>query len=205
MPLVSVVVPVAVNDRADLNDVVPEVLLITKAARVEFPLLVIVPVPTMVGVTVVNVPPLDNVRLPAMFSAVVPGLNPVVPKSKLLNQLPLVSVCTNDDPVVNDKLGAVAVEPPALVPHVYVAVLNPAASLWNPPGPEGVKPVSVAIARTVTPVPPVRFMYPAEVVPKAIERPLVLLELNIPKYNVIPLAMFNVPAVNRYVARNELE
>lgn len=155
VPLVNVVVPVAVVARADLNDVVPEVLLITNPA-IAAPLLVILPVPSMVGVMVVYVPLADNVKLPVMFSAVVPGLKAVVPKFKLLNQLAVVSVCTLAPPaLLNVKFGAVVVDPPAVLPHVNVDVPTLALSDWNPPGPLHVKPVNVAIDNTV-PV-PVRF------------------------------------------------
>ena len=43
-------------------------------------------------------------------------------------------------------------------------------------------------------------MLPAVEVPNAIERVLVLVELNIPVDNVTPSANVNVPAVNVYVA-----
>ena len=112
-PLVNVVVPVAINASADPNVVVPDVLLIVNAAMV-LVLLVIVPVPTMVAVRPVYVPPLDNVRSPTMLNAVVPGLKAVVPKSKVLNQLAVVNVCTAVPLPVNDRLGALVADPPVV-------------------------------------------------------------------------------------------
>ena len=67
-----------------------------------------------------------------MFKVVVPGLNVVVPKFKLLNQLAVVSVATLA-PVVNVRFTAVIVEPP-VVPNVNVLVL-PMSATVNPPGP----------------------------------------------------------------------
>jgi len=55
VPLVSVVVPVATVASASPSVVVPDVLLIVNAAMVR-PLLVMVPVPSMVGVKLENVP-----------------------------------------------------------------------------------------------------------------------------------------------------
>ena len=112
VPLVNVVVPVAINASAAPNVVVPDVLLIVNAAIVLL-LLVIVPVPTMVGVRVVYVPPDDNVN-PFKFNAVVPGLNAVVPKLNVLNQPPVANVCTAVPVPVNVKLGAFVVEPPVI-------------------------------------------------------------------------------------------
>ena len=114
VPAVNVTVPVAAIEKAAPNVIVPAVLLIVNAASVVLVLLVRVPVPTMVGVTVVNVPPLDNVKLPAMFSAVVPGLKAVDPKLKFLNQLAVVNVCTAVPLPVKLKLGALVAEPPVV-------------------------------------------------------------------------------------------
>ena len=198
VPLVNVVVPVAVVASADLNDVIPEVLLITNAASVALALLVILPVPTMVGVMVVYVPVADNVRSPAMFSAVVPGLNEVVPKFRLSNQLAVVNVAT-DAPVVNVKPGALVTEPPAVAPKLNVLVLLISATV-NPPVPVRVNPVAVAMFNTVVvAVVCVRLMLPALVLPKAIERTPAPVELNMPVVSVAPSANVNVPAVNVYV------
>ena len=147
VPLVNVVVPVADKLNVSPNDVIPEVLLIVNAASVALVLLVIVPVPTIVGVMVVYVPVADNVRSPVMFSAVVPGLNAVVPKSRLLNQPAVVNVAT-DAPVVNVRFGAVVNEPPAVAPTLNVLVLL-IAGTTNPPVPVYVNPVAVAMANTV--------------------------------------------------------
>jgi len=114
VPAVNVIVPVAAIEKAAPNVIVPAVLLIVNAASVVLVLLVRVPVPTMVGVTVVNVPPLDNVSPPAMLSAVVPGLKAVVPKLKFLNQLAVVNVCTAVPLPVKLKLGALVAVPPVV-------------------------------------------------------------------------------------------
>ena len=145
-PLVNVVVPVAINANADPNVVVPDVLLIVNAAMVLL-LLVIVPVPTMVAVKVLYVPPLDNVKLPAMLSAVVPGLNAVVPKLRSSNQLAVVNVAIAVPLPVKLKLGALVAVPP-VVPNVKVLVTE--ASEVNPPVvPVRVKPVTIAMLNTV--------------------------------------------------------
>ena len=104
VPLDNVVVPVAVNVNAAANVVVPDVLLTVSAPNVVLVLGVIVPVPTIVAVNVVNVPPLLNVS-EVKFKLVVPGLNAVVPKLSVLNQLPVVNVITAVPLPVNVKLG----------------------------------------------------------------------------------------------------
>ena len=120
--------------------------LLTVNAAIVLPAGVMVPVPTMVADKVVNVPPFDNVN-PFKFSAVVPGLNAVVPKLRLLNQLPVVNVCTAVPLSVNDKLGALAAVPP-VVPNTKV--FTTAAVEVNPPVvPVQVKPVAVAMFNTI--------------------------------------------------------
>ena len=198
MPLVNVVVLVAANDSGAANVVVPEVLLIVNDTNVVLLLLVMVPVPNIVGVMVVYVPVADNVKSPAMFSAVVPGLNEVVPKFRLSNQLAVVNVAT-DAPVVNVKLGALVTEPPAVAPKLNVLVLLISATV-NPPVPVRVNPVAVAMLNTVVAaVVWVRLMFPAFVLPNPIERTPAPVELNIPVVNTTPSANVNVPAVNVYV------
>jgi hypothetical protein len=64
-----VLVPDKVN--VSPNVVVPDVVLIVNTPNVVLVLLVIVPVPNITAVNVENVPPLDNVKLPAMFNDVV--------------------------------------------------------------------------------------------------------------------------------------
>ena len=130
IPIVNVVVPVAVKVNADPNVVVPAEE-ITNAANVLLPLLIIVPVPTIVAVKLLNVPPLDNVRL-LRFKLVVPGLKTVEPKSSLLNQLPVVNVCTAVPLPVNVRLILLVIEPP-VVPNVNVLVIL--AGAVNPPVP----------------------------------------------------------------------
>jgi len=186
VPCVKVKAPLIVSAWA--NVAVP--VLLTPNAAIVFALVVIVPVPTIVAVNAVYVPLLDNVR-PFRFSAVVPGLNEVVPKFSVLNQLAVVSVAILA-PVVNVKFGALDVVPPAVLPQVNVLVTLIAATV-NPPVPVEVKPVTVAILNTS--VPAVVCDNAIDPVPKAIARVLVLLELNIPVVRVNP-AKASVPAVN---------
>jgi len=145
VPDVNVVVPVAVKVSAAPKLVVPVVLLIVNAPNVVLVFGVIVPVPTIVAVNPLNVPPLDSVN-PLRFSDVVPGLNAVVPKIRLLNQLPVVKVITAVPDPVNDKFGALVAEPP-VVPKTTVLVIL--ASVVNPPVPVQVNAVAVAIDNTV--------------------------------------------------------
>ena len=111
-----------------------------------FPFGVIVPVPLIVELNAVYVPVLDNVKF-IKFNVVVPGLNEVVPKFKVLNQLAVFSVATLA-PVVNVNFGAVVNEPPEISPNLNVLVLLIAATV-NPPVPVYVNPVAVAIFNTV--------------------------------------------------------
>ena len=145
VPLVNVAVAVAVIVNASPTDVVPVVLLMVSIANVVLPLLVIVPVPTIVGVKLVNVPPDESVN-PFKFRLVVPIVNAVVPKFNVLNQLPVVKVITAVPEPVNDKFGELVTEPP-VVPKVKVLVIE--ASVVKPPVPVHVKPVAVAIDSTV--------------------------------------------------------
>jgi hypothetical protein len=146
VPAVSVVIAVAASVNVPPKLVVIPVPLISNDGNVVLVLLVIVPVPTMVGVNVVNVPPLDNVK-PKRFSDVVPGLNAVVPKFNVLNQLPVVNVAIAVPLPVNVKLHALAAVPPAVLPSEYVLVTF--AFVVNPPVPVTVKLVVVAICKTV--------------------------------------------------------
>jgi len=161
---------------------------------------VIVPVPLIVALNEVYVPLLDNVNA-FTFNAVVPGLNEVVPKFSVLNQPPVVSVATLA-PVVNVRLGALAVVPPVELQKLNVLVTLISATV-NPPVPVHVNPVVVDILNTVVAaVVCVKLILP---VPKAIARVLVLSELNVPVVNVTAFANVNVPAVSVYVpvAANE--
>ena len=128
VPCVSVRAPLAVSAPAKVA--VPVVLTINAGSVL--PLLVIVPVPRMVGVKAVNVPLDDNVS-PFKFNAVVAIVNAVEPKSRLLNQLAVVNVATLA-PVVNVKLGAMVAEPPDVLPTEKVLVLLILATV-NPPRP----------------------------------------------------------------------
>ena len=188
-PLVNVTVLLVTRVGASPNVVVPEVLLIINPDNV-LPLLVIVPVPNMVGVTAVNVPPLDNVKLPAMFNDVVPGLNAVEPKSRLSNQLPVVNVAIAVPLPVNVKLGAFVADPP-VVPNTYVLVTD--ASDTNPPVPVYVNPVAVAKLNTVCAA--VVCANTILFVPNVIARAAVPVEANIPVVKSNPFK-FKVPLVN---------
>ena len=112
------------------NVVVPAVLIVN--AAIVLPFVVMVPVPTIVAVNVVNVPPLERVKL-LRFKLVAPGLNAVVPKLSALNQLPLLSVAIAVPEPVNVKFGALAEVPPAVEPNAKVLVISAAAV--NPPVP----------------------------------------------------------------------
>jgi len=92
------------------------------------PLLVIVPVLTIVTVKPVYVPPEAKVRA-VKFRVVVAGV-PVLPvKSNSLNQPVIVAT---DAPLINDKLGALVIDPP-VVPKVNVLATDIGAV--NPPVP----------------------------------------------------------------------
>lgn len=150
-----------------------------------------------VGVNVGYAPAADNVKLLTMFRFVVPGLNDVDPKFRFLYQPPVASVPTLA-PVVNVRLTAFVVDPP-VAPNWNVLVL-PISATVNPPGPVYENPVTVVMPNTtVADVVCVRLMFPAVVLPKAIERVLVLLEVNIPVDRITLSAKVNVPAVKVYV------
>ena len=132
VPLVNVVV--LVRDRVNVSPtvVVPDVLAIINDASVVLPLLVIVPVPTIVGVNVVNVPLGDSVN-PFKLNAVVPGLNTVLVKLNVLNQLPVAKVITDVPVPVTVMFGALADVPPAVLPKK--TALATVAAVVNPPVP----------------------------------------------------------------------
>jgi hypothetical protein len=67
----------------------------------------------MVGVKLVNVPPVDNVS-PFKFNAVAAIVNAVEPKSKVLNQLPVVSVAIDVPVPVSVRLGDMVADPPVV-------------------------------------------------------------------------------------------
>ena len=69
----------------------------------------------------------------------------------------------------------------------------------NPPGPVYANPVAVAMFNTVVAaVVCLRLIFPALVLPNAMERVLLLVELKRPVVSVTPSASVNVPAVNVY-------
>ena len=109
VPCVSVRAPLKVSELARVA--VPVVLTISVGSVL--PLLVMVPVPTMVGVRLVNVPPVDNVS-PFKFNVVTGTTNAVVPKSKMLNQLAVVNVCIAVPLAVNHKFGDMVADPPVV-------------------------------------------------------------------------------------------
>ena len=109
VPCVSVRAPLRISALAKVA--VPVVLTINAGSVL--PLLVIVPVPTMVAVKLVNVPPVDNVS-PFKFNAVAAIVNAVEPKSKVLNQLAVVNVCTAVPLPVNHKFGDIVADPPVV-------------------------------------------------------------------------------------------
>ena len=160
--------------------------MITKFNKVTLVLLVIVPVSCIVAVTPVNEPPLDNVRL-VRFKLVVPGLNAVVPKFNVLNQLPVVNVCTTVPLPVNVKFGLLVIEP-SVVPNVNVRVISAAAV--NPPVPVYVNPVAMAIDKLVAAAVVVANTILLD--PNAILRVFVLVELIVPIVKSYP-PKSNVP------------
>ena len=119
-PCVNVVTPNAVNVTDPDKLVVILGVLIVSVPNVVLELLLILPVPTMFAVKLLKVPLLDNVK-PFKFSEVVPGLNAVVPKFNVLNQLPVVNVLTAVPLPVNVILGEVSAVPPVL-PNAKVLV-----------------------------------------------------------------------------------
>jgi hypothetical protein len=113
VPDVRVVVAVVAVDSAPANVVVGVALPVTLmvSAAIVLPLGVIVPCLNIVAVKPVYVPPLDNVK-PLRLKLVVGSAKAVVPKSSVLNQLPLLNVCTAVPDPVNVKFGS---QPPAVL------------------------------------------------------------------------------------------
>jgi hypothetical protein len=127
-----VTVPEVVVENAAANDVVLLTLAIVKFTIVVLPFEVIVPVPTKVIVIEVYVPVADNVN-EFTLNEVIPGLNAVVPKSRVPNQPPVVIVITDAPLPVNLTLGDRALF--ACEPPVQVSVLVILASAVKPPVP----------------------------------------------------------------------
>ena len=144
LPLVNVVVDAVLVVNASLNVVVPDTLL-TVNELIVLPLLRMLPVPTVISVSPVNVPPDDNVKLPAMFNVVAGKAKAVDPKVRFLIKLVLVMVMIATPAPVNATLGAL-VASPAVDPVVSVLVME--ASVVNPPDPVQVNPVAVAMLNT---------------------------------------------------------
>lgn len=192
-PRDNVVVPVTVN--ASFNVATSAELEEIFSAAMVLPALVIVPLPTMFAVSPVYVPPVANIK-ELTLTVVVAGVLVVPVKFKVLNQLPLANVGTAA-PLVNDKLGALVDAPPAALPKENVRVMSAAAV--NPPVPEQVNPVAVAIDNTV--VASVVCANTILPVPNWTERVLVLALLNAPVVNV-KLFRFSVPLVSAVVAVN---
>jgi hypothetical protein len=131
-PCVSVRAPLSVTAPASVA-VPANVALPIINATIVLALVVTVPVPRIDAVSPMYVPLDDNVKSPSIFSDVVPSVNDVVPKSRLLYQLPVVSVATLA-PEVKYKLGAVVVDPPDVLATENVLVLVISATV-NPPLP----------------------------------------------------------------------
>ena len=140
----AVCVNVVTLNAAD-NVTVPTPLLTINPAIV-FALLVIVPVPAAVIDKLVYVPPAAKVKLPVTFTVDTAGVAVEPVKSKLLNQLPVVNVGILA-PAVIARLGAVVIEPPAVVPQVNDLV-SVVISAVKPPVPDQVKLVRSAILNT---------------------------------------------------------
>jgi len=171
-----------------VNVVVALVFIVSAAANVVLVFGVIVPVPLIVAVNELNVPPLDSVKL-FKFNPVLPGLNVVVPKLSVLNQLPLVNVIVLVPLPVSVKFGALSEEPPP-IPNANVLVVE--ASLTKPPVPVYVKLVASVISNTS-----VAAVVYANIIlfePNCIERVVAVFELNIPVVKSKPFK-FNVPLV----------
>ena len=178
------VVPDTVNALA--NVVVPVWSIVIAGMVLELP--VMVPVPTMVTVKLVNVPPEDNVN-PLRFRDVAAMVKAVVPKSNLLNQLPVVNLAIAVPDPVSVKFGALTLEPP-VVPNTNILITSDAAV--KPPVPVTENPVAFAMSRLVElPVVVASTILPD---PNAILRVLELVLLNVPVVNVYP-ARSNVPFV----------
>ena len=196
--MVPAVCAYVVQLTAPANVVVSAPLFITKGP-IDLPFATIVPVPTIVAVKLVYTPDaVDNVKL-SRFNVVAATVNAVVPKSSLLNQPPVVNVCTAVPLPVNVKLGLLVVEPP-VVPKVYVLVISAAAT--NPPVPVQVKLVafamlrltcaSVVVVNIMLPDPNVIARTPVPLLPNTPVLKLKLLNANVPAVKVYELVVGNV-------------
>jgi hypothetical protein len=185
----------AVTLNASYNVVVP-VLLIIRDGKVVLPLLVMVPVPTIVGVKAVNVPPLDNVN-PFNFNAVVPMVNAVLPKLNVLNELPVVNVAIElfacEIKVKFGELVDVPLE--ETLPNVNVRVKDIVEI--KPPVPEQEKLLATGINNTFAPAVVVDSII--LLLPNSIARVVELLLLNVPVVKVYELR-FIVPLVSVVIA-----
>ena len=104
-PLVNVTVPVAVIVKALAKLVVPVTLSMVNAGSVVLVPLLMLPVPTMVGVKLVYVPPLANVRF-LRYTEATAGVLVLPVKVKVSKKLPVVNVGI-DAPLVSANLGGV--------------------------------------------------------------------------------------------------
>jgi len=189
VPAVNVVVLVATREGLSPNVNVPPVRLKPIPPNCLLNCVVQVCVRMNIGVKPVYVPPVASVNVLTNTVAVA-GVDVVPVKSSVLNQLLVVKVGTAA-PLVNDKFGAVVVEPPAVEPKVNVLVTDKPAV--KPPVPVQVKLVAVSITSTV--VAAVVCAKTMLLLPNAIDLVLVLLELNVPVVRVNPLSA-SVPLVN---------
>jgi hypothetical protein len=190
VPPNKIKLPVLIVENAVPKVVTPVApLLIDTPATVELPLFMIVPVPTITIDKLVKIPDGDNVNEFKLMLA--DGtVNAVVPKFRLLKKLAVVSVMTLVPLPVNVTFGELVVVPDPPVPNVNVLVID--ASVVKPPVPVYVKLVAFAILSTV--VPAVVCANTMLLVPNAIERTPVPVELKIPTVKSYP-PKFNVPAV----------
>ena len=145
VPAVNVNVLVKVRLRLAFKVVVPPRQLTLTAAGVLPPWQSMVPELTIFKVKLLMLGPVALNEL--TFNVAVAKLVLGEPTAKLVNQLAVVTVI-NDEPVLNDKLGALATLPPAVEPNEKDLVTL--QLVVNPPVPYvHVKLVAVAIARHV--------------------------------------------------------
>ena len=139
-------------------------------------------------VLLVYVPLADSVS-ELTFIIPAPGLNAVVPKSNLLNQLPGEIVNTAVPDPANVRLGALLDKPPEVAPNDKVLFIS--AVVINPPVPVQVKPWAIDMNRLTAPTVVVANIILFE--PNAIARVFEFEEVNVPTVKSNP-PKSNVPA-----------
>jgi len=123
VPLVKVTVPVAVIVKALAKLVVPVRLSMVNVGSVVLVPLLMLPVPTIVGVKLVYVPPLANVRF-LRYTEVTAGVLVLPVKVNVSKKLPVVNVGI-EAPLVNASLGGVNVALTVVTGAVAEAVAVP--------------------------------------------------------------------------------